>query len=167
MILPRALLLAGLFLCGGAHALELEPARQAFRSGEQGWASAFNAFSVAASGGNGAASYYLALMHRNGMGTARDSALAARHMQAAAKTGIPAAMFLLSNMLYAGEGLPKDEAAAREWLKAAAAQDHPEAMQRMAMAVGEGAMGFARDEQRAAVLMNDMAHAMKHRAPEP
>lgn len=167
MILPRALLLAGLFACGGAHALELEPARQAFRSGEQGWARALNAFSAAASDGKGAASYYLALMHLNGMGTPRDSALAARHMQAAARAGIPAAMFLLSNMLFAGEGLPKDDAVAREWLEAAAAQDHPEAMQRLAMAVGEGALGFARDEQRAAVLMKEMAHAMKHRAPEP
>ncbi|HEY0491173.1 MAG TPA: hypothetical protein VGD30_16810 [Telluria sp.] len=74
-------------------------------------------------------------------------------------------MFRLSYMLHAGEGAAKDGRAARQWLERAAERDYPEAMQQLAMALRDGSMGFERDEQRAALLMKEMAHAMKHRAP--
>ncbi len=93
----------------------------------------------------------------------RDSAQAAQAMLASARAGVPGAMFLLSNMLYAGVGVQKNEGEARKWLEAAAALDHPEAMQQLAMALRDGSMGFGRDEQQAAVLIKEMAHAMKHR----
>lgn len=106
-------------------------------------------------------------LQRSGVGGGRDRAQVARARLASAHAGVPAAMYLLSNMLYAGDGIERDEGAAREWLEAAAERDHPEAMQQLAMGLRDGSMGFARDEQRAAVLIKEMAHAMKHRAPAP
>ena len=106
-------------------------------------------------------------IHPPGQGTRHDKAQAAKAINDAATAGVPAAMFRLSNMLYAGDGVAKDEQAAHAWLERAAEGDHPEAMQQLAMALRDGSMGFERDEQRAAVLMKEMAHAMKHRAPAP
>lgn len=95
-----------------------------------------------------------------GMAARPDGAEAAKMMEASAHAGDPGAMFLLSNMLYAAQN-PEE---ARKWLEAAVALDHPEAMQQKAMALRDGSMGFARDEQQAAVLIKEMAHAMRHRA---
>ena len=103
----------------------------------------------------------------SGRGTRRDKAQVAKAINDAATAGVPAAMLRLSNMLYAGDGVAKDEQAAHVWLERAVERDHPEAMQQLAMALRDGSMGFERDEQRAAVLMKEMAHAMKHRAPAP
>ena len=80
--------------------------------------------------------------------------------EASARNGEPVAMFLLSNRLYAAGKLEE----ARKWLEAAVALDYPEALQQKAMALRDGSMGFERDEQQAAVLIKEMAHAMRHRA---
>ena len=108
----------------------------------------------------------LGRMYRHGIGVQRDSVRAFGLIDAAARRAYPAAMFTLSNMLVGGEGAPSDEAGARRWLEAAAESDYPEAMQQLAMNVQEGAVGFERDERRAAQLMRALAHAMKHRAHE-
>lgn len=159
----RLALLAGVLACSaGAWAADLAPAKRAFQGGEQDWPRAIAEFGAAAGKGDGGAAYYLALMHRNGMGTARDSTKAASLMLTAARAGVPAAMFILSNMLRAGEGIARDENAARTWLERAAGEGHAEALQQMALAVGDGTLGFERDEQRAAQLMKELAHAMRH-----
>lgn len=168
MRLARSLLVAGCLLCGGAQAsADLDQARLAFRGQALAWPAAFARFSTAAANGDGAAAYYLALMYRNGMGTAPDAAASAHWMTAAAKAGLPAAMFMLSNMLAGAEGIARDEGAARTWLEASAERDYPEALQQLALAVQDGRLGFVRDEVRAAQLFKELAHAMKHRPPEP
>lgn len=105
--------------------------------------------------GDAAAAYRLGLMYRNGMGTVRDSAKAVQWLEVAARKNVPAAMFILSNMLAAGEGVAADEQAARAWLEAAAELEYPEALQQLALSEP--------DPERAAQLMNEAAHAMKHR----
>ena len=102
--------------------------------------------------------------YRNGIGVERDSARGFALIDKAARAGHAAAMFILSVMLAAGEGAPKDGAAARRWLEAAAELELPEAMQQLAMNLRQGAPGFEHDEARADQLMNEVAHAMKHRA---
>jgi TPR repeat protein len=105
----------------------------------------------------------LGRMYRNGVGMERDSVRAFALIRQAARDGHAPAMFILSAMLAAGEGAPKDVAEARRCLEAAAELELPEAMQQLAMNLREGAPGFERDEARAAQLMNEVAHAMKHR----
>ncbi|RJG21080.1 tetratricopeptide repeat protein [Massilia cavernae] len=167
MRLRRAVLLAAFVLCGSVQAGSLDAAKLAFTGGAHEWPSAVAQFSTAAAQGDGAASYYLGLMQRNGMGTPRDSVRAAASMQVAADAGIPAAMFILSNMLYAGEGVARDERAGRRWLEVAAEHDYPPAIQQVAMAVRDGALGYERDEVRAEQLVRELAHAMKHQPREP
>jgi TPR repeat protein len=154
----RAILFAAC-LCGVAHASALDAGKLALRGDPRGWPQAFAQFHAEAEAGNPAAAYYLGLMARNGMGTARDSALAAHWMTVAARGRIAAAMFTLSQMLQAGEGVAKDEGAAAQWLRAAAELDYPAALQQMALAEP--------DPARAAQLMKEAAHALKHRPPEP
>ena len=108
----------------------------------------------------------LGRMYRNGSGVARDSARAFVLIERAAGDGDPAAMFIAAAMLAAGEGTRKDVARSRRWLEACADLEYPEAMQQLAMNFREGATGYERDEARAAQLLNELAHAMKHRAPQ-
>lgn len=112
----------------------------------------------------GQAAFDLGRAYRHGAGVERDSARAFSLVGEAARAGHPAAMFILSAMLGTGEGTRRDDAAARTWLEAAAALDHPEAMQQLAMNLKDGISGFERDERRAAQLMAQVAHALKHRA---
>jgi len=119
---------------------------------------------VAADQGFAAARFDLGRMYRNGIGVTRDGARAFALIEAAAQAGHPAAMFTLNNMLAAGEGAPKNETLARHWLEQAAEREHPEALQQLSMHLQQGAMGYARDERKAAQLMGVLAHAMKHRA---
>ncbi len=102
-------------------------------------------------------------IYRNGAGVQRDSVRAFALIRQAARDGHAPAMFILSAMLAAGEGAPQDVGEARRYLEVAADLELPEAMQQLAMYLQEGALGYARDEARAAQLMNDVAHAMKHR----
>jgi TPR repeat protein len=101
-------------------------------------------------------------MYRHGNGVARDSARAFGLIAQAAQGGDAAAMFTLSNMLEAGEGTPRDRAAARRWLEAAAEREYPTALQQLALHLQEGTMGYAADPERAALLMREAAHALKH-----
>lgn len=134
-----------------------DAARRAFHGDPHGWPAAFMMFKADAVGGDARAAYYLGLMYRNGMGTGRDSGLAAHWLGVAAAREVPAAMFTLANMLRAGEGLARDETAARKWLEAAAEREYPEALQQMALAEP--------DPARAGQLMKEAAHAMTHREP--
>ncbi|NML60805.1 bifunctional 2',3'-cyclic-nucleotide 2'-phosphodiesterase/3'-nucleotidase [Massilia sp. RP-1-19] len=134
---------------------------------DDGLGKGFALYAVDLAKGGASAASSAGTMLRSGMGTRRDSAHTARAMLASARAGDPAAMFLLSNVLYSGQRMPRDEGGARKWLEAAAERDHPEAMQQLAMALRDGSMGFDRDEQRAAALIKEMAHALKHRAPAP
>lgn len=110
------------------------------------------------------AQFDLGRRYRNGVGVARDPAQAYALILSAAQREHSAAMFLLSNMLAEGDGVARNEAQARKWLEAAAALEYPEALQQMALHVREGTLGYARDDERAALLMRQAAHAMKHRA---
>lgn len=152
-MIMRALLLAASLLSGAAQAGPLSPA-------------SFAQVRRAAAAGEAAAAFDLGRMYRNAIGTERDSVRAFGWIETAARKGSAAAMFTLSNMLMAGEGAPRNEGAARRWLEAAAELDYPEALQQIAQFMQEGAMGFERDEQRAAQLMREVAHAMKHRNPD-
>ena len=119
---------------------------------------------AAADAGSAVALFDLGRMVRNGVGVAPDSERAFALVQQAARGGHPPAMFTLNNMLAAGEGAERDEAQARYWLEQAAAREHPEALQQLAMNLQHGAMGYPRDERRAAQLLAVMAHALKHAA---
>jgi TPR repeat protein len=119
--------------------------------------------SSAAAASVGQAQFDLGRKVRNGSGVPRDAVRAYQLIQRAAMLQHPAAMFTLSNMLVAGEGVAPDRAAARSWLEAAAALENPEALQQLALHLQEGTLGFARDEVRAAQLLRQLAHAMKHR----
>jgi TPR repeat protein len=110
------------------------------------------------------ADFDLGRSYRNGAGVQRDSVRAFALIGKAAHGGHAAAMFVLSGMLANGEGTARDTAQARRWLEAAADLELPEAMQQLALNLRDGAPGFERDEVRAAQLMNEVAHAMKHRA---
>ena len=101
------------------------------------------------------AAFKRGLMYRN---VAHDSAAAVHWLTVAAQRGEPAAMFILSNMLNAGEGATRDEKAARAWLEAAAGLEYPEALQQLALSEP--------DPERAAQLMKEAAHALKHRSHE-
>lgn len=120
------------------------------------------AIRAAADAGSAAAQFDLGRMVRNGVGVTRDSARAFALVLQAARGGHAAAMFTVNNMLAAGEGTVQDEAQARYWLEQAAAHEHPEALQQLAMNLQHGAMGYPRDERRAAQLLGVMAHALKH-----
>lgn len=102
--------------------------------------------------------------YRNGAGVERDVARGHALIRSAALGEHAPAMFILSNMLAEGEGAPRDLQQARVWLETAAAREYPEALIQLALNVREGAMGFERDEARAAQLMRAAAHALKHRA---
>lgn len=93
----------------------------------------------------------------------QDSVRAFSLIEQAAKGGHAPAMFILSSMLAAGEGHAPDERLARAWLERAADNDNPEAMQQLAMHLQDGSGGYARDEQRAALLLRKAGHALKHR----
>ena len=134
---------------------------------DDGLGKGFALYAVDLEHGGGTVSGERGSMRLKGIDTPRGREQAANAILASAKAGVPAAMFLVSNMLYSGDGVTRDEDGARRWLETAAGREHPEAMQQLAMALRDGSMGFARDEQRAAVLIKEMAHAMKHRAAAP
>lgn len=148
------------------------PARAGLPEGKQylragAWPQALIEFNTAAGQGSPAAAYYLGLMHKNGLGVARDSVVAARHFETAAQGGIAAAMFVLANMLLAGDGVAVDEDAARRWNDRAADMDYPEAVMQRALGLANGSMGYLRDDAEAQQQMKAAAHAMTHRPEAP
>lgn len=118
----------------------------------------------AAAAGDARAQFDLGRLYRNGIGVVRDSARSHALIRSAAQQHNPAAMFILSNMLIEGEGTPRDLAEARKWLEAAAELEYPEALLQLSLNFQDGAMGYEPDQARAAQLMREAAHAMKHRA---
>ena len=119
-------------------------------------------FEQAAGQGSGPAAYYLGLMLKNGMGGPQDSAAALRQLELAARRGVAPAMFIVANML-----ADTDEARARFWLDAACDLNYPEALQQKSVALSEGQMGYAHNEEQGKLYLKMATHAMGHRPPEP
>lgn len=137
-------------------------AKVLMRAGEATQPQARVLFEQAAGQGSGPAAYYLGLMHKNGMGGPQDKAAAMRWLEQAAQRGVAPAMFILANML-----LDSDEARARYWLDAACDLEYPEALQQKSLALAEGQMGYAHNEEQSFLFLKMATHAMGHRAPEP
>ena len=119
-------------------------------------------FEQAAGQGSGPAAYYLGLMLKNGMGGPQDSAAALRQLELAARRNVAPAMFIVANLL-----VDTDEARARFWLDAACDLNYPEALQQKSVALSEGQMGYAHNEEQGNLYLKMATHAMGHRPPEP
>lgn len=161
----RACLLAALLAAAPVAAAATDATAQAkmlMRAGPASQPQARALFAQAAGQGSAAAAYYLGLMLKNGMGGPQDSAGAMRYLEQAAQGGLAPAMFILANML-----LERDEGQARHWLDAACELDYPEALQQKSVALAEGQMGYAQNEEQANLYLKMATHAMGHRSPEP
>lgn len=132
------------------------------RAGEATQPQARALFEHAAGQGGGPAAYYLGLMFKNGMGGPQDSAAALRWLELAAQRGVAPAMFIVANLLQYS-----DEARARYWLDAACDLEYPEALQQKSVALAEGRMRYAHNEEQSFLYLKMATHAMGHRAPEP
>lgn len=132
------------------------------RAGEASQPQARVLFEQAAGQGSGPAAYYLGLMLKNGMGGPQDSAAALRQLELAAQRGVAPAMFIVANLL-----LATDAAQARYWLDAACDADYPEALLQKSVALSEGQMGYAHNEEQGHLYLMMATHAMGHRPPEP
>jgi len=137
-------------------------AKALMRAGEPSQPQARALFEQAAGQGSGPAAYYLGLMLKNGMGGPQDSAAALRWLELAAQRGVAPAMFIVANML-----LATDEAQARYWLDAACDLEYPEALQQKSVALAEGRMGYAHNEEQSFLYLKMATHAMGHRPLEP
>ena len=161
----RACLLAALVAAAPLAAAAPDATAQAkmlMRAGPASGPQARALFAQAAGQGSAAAAYYLGLMLKNGMGGPQDSAGAMRYLEQGAQGGVAPAMFILANML-----LASDEEKARYWLDAACALDYPEALQQKSVALAEGQMGYAHNEELSFLYLKMATHAMGHRSPEP
>ena len=137
-------------------------AKTLMRAGTASQPQARALFEQAAGQGSGPAAYYLGLMLKNGMGGPQDSAAALRQLELAAQRGVAPAMFIVANML-----ADTDEARARFWLDAACDLNYPEALQQKSVALSEGQMGYAHNEEQGNLSLKMATHAMGHRPPEP
>lgn len=137
-------------------------AKVLMRAGDASQPQARALFERAAGQGSGPAAYYLGLMHKNGMGGPQDGDAALRWLELAAQRGVAPAMFIAANML-----LESDEARARYWLDAACDREYPEALQQKSVALAEGRMGYAHNEEQSFLYLKMATHAMGHRAEEP
>ena len=137
-------------------------AKTLMRAGEASQPQARVLFEQAAGQGSGPAAYYLGLMLKNGMGGPQDSAAALRWLELAAQRQVAPAMFIVANMLQ-----DSDEARARFWLDAACDLNYPEALQQKSVALAEGRMGYAHNEEQSFLYLKMATHAMGHRPPEP
>ena len=137
-------------------------AKALMRAGEASQPQARALFAQAAGQGSGPAAYYLGLMHKNGMGGPQDSAAALGWLELAARRGVAPAMFIVANLLQ-----DSDEEKARYWLDAACDLGYPEALQQKSVALSEGQMGYAHNEEQGNLYLKMATHAMGHRPPEP
>ena len=137
-------------------------AKALMRAGEASQPQARALFAQAAGQGSGPAAYYLGLMLKNGMGGPQDSAAALRQLELAAQRGVVPAMFIVANLLQ-----DSDEEKARYWLDAACDLGYPEALQQKSVALSEGQMGYAHNEEQGNLYLKMATHAMGHRPPEP
>ena len=137
-------------------------AKALMRAGEASQPQARALFAQAAGQGSGPAAYYLGLMLKNGMGGPQDSAAALRWLELAAQRGVAPAMFIVANLLQ-----DSDEEKARYWIDAACDLGYPEALQQKSVALSEGKMGYAHNEEQGNLYLKMATHAMGHRPPEP
>jgi TPR repeat protein len=113
------------------------------------------------------ASYYLALMARDGYGQKVDLQAAAQYLDEAARAGLPAAMFLLANAYREGKGVARDEKRAVDLYEAAAEKEHPASIQALAMAYRNGELGLAPDPAKYDSMLAELAHSHRHAPPQP
>ena len=161
-LLALALAVSPLAQAGADPTAQVLQAKALMRAGAASQPAARALFEQAAGQGSGAAAYYLGLMLKNGMGGPQDGAAALRWMELAAQRNVAPAMFIVANML-----LATDAAQARYWLDAACDLGYPEALQQKSVALSEGQMGYAHNEEQGNLYLKMATHAMGHRPPEP
>jgi TPR repeat protein len=120
----------------------------------------------AANAGDPFAAYWLGVLLHSELG-GRDDPQAVAWLERAAKANLPAALFLLGGLYRDGRGVPVNHARAVECLEAAAEAELPEAIEALALAYRGGELGLARDEPKAAELLRELEHAIRHPQPEP
>jgi len=98
----------------------------------------------AASEGDGAAQYTIALRYLEGKGTERDLKKASEWLDRAARTGLAPAQYRLAAMYERGVGVEKDTNKAQGWYTAAAERGNVKAMHNLAVSVS-GRDGSAPD----------------------
>lgn len=149
---------------GGPVVLPREPPSKLYRPGnsdlfQQGvkafdakdYTTAFKIFSQLAGTDDLAAMRNVALMERQGLGTAKDPKAAIAMYRKAAEGGLATAAADLGEMLLEGEGGAPDPEDALPWLEAAAAADHPIAQYLLAEMYARG-YGVDRDVKKAETL---------------
>ncbi len=149
---------------GGPVVLPREPPSKLYRPGnsdlfQQGvkafdakdYTTAFKIFSQLAGKDDLAAMRNVALMERQGLGTAKDPKAAIAMYRKAAEGGLATAAADLGEMLLEGEGGKPDPEDALPWLEAAAAADHPIAQYLLAEMYARG-YGVDRDVKKAETL---------------
>jgi localization factor PodJL len=95
----------------------------------------------AATSGNAAAAYEVALRFAEGRGVSTNLERAAHWYERAASKGLPLAQFRYASMLEKGQGVKKDLNAARKLYLAAAGQGNAKAMHNLAVLYAEGIDG--------------------------
>ncbi|KND58974.1 hypothetical protein BVER_03945c [Candidatus Burkholderia verschuerenii] len=105
------------------------------------------------------AAYWLASIHRNGYGVARDANEGVRWLTLAARHGVPQAQFQLANV-YRERG---NDAQALSWLERSAHAELPEANLALAIAYRNGEMGLRPDDDRYWNYVKETLHDYKHR----
>jgi dienelactone hydrolase len=108
-------------------------------------AEAARLFELAASRGHVQARWELAIMLRQGSGTARDVSRALALARSAAEAGDPAGMSVYGIMLRDGIGTPRDEAEAAVWFRRGAELRNSHAITNFGRMMWHGSGGLARD----------------------
>ncbi len=114
-----------------------------------------------------AASYYLALIERNGLNGPANPVRALEQLQRAADGGIAEALFLLGNAYRYGEGVERDDARALACFQQAATLEHAGALQALALAHAHGELGLLPDDSQASVLFSLAHDALQSPPREP
>jgi TPR repeat protein len=146
----RSILCAGLMVVGLTSLADADTtsALQAFRAGD--YATAKQGFEAAAEAGDPAAGYWLGHMYAEGIGVAKDEAVAANWMSKSAAGDEVAAMRGLGVMYLNGDGVLQDYALAKEWLERAAF-DNDAAAQRALGTIYANGLGVPKNNSRAYV----------------
>lgn len=125
-----------------AVAASLDDGIQALRAGH--FADARSTFTTLAARGDGNAQFMLGVMAENGLGTAKDTTVAADWYRKAAAAGIASAQYNLGVFYQLGTGVPRDTAQALKYHRLAAQQGHSRAQNNLGTLYYTGA-GVARD----------------------
>lgn len=125
-------------------------------------AEALEWYRKAATAGDAEAEFYLAGMHAEGDGTAKDPAEALRLFNASADKGYAPAIRVMAAAYEQGEmGLRVDYEVAREWLDKGAALNDYWSIKRLANAYANGELGLRIDRSKAAQLEQRLAGLKK------